>query len=657
MSKTINNLSKDLKDLMNHFDLVDYDGSAESVDEIFNNKFTALQNEVTIIDNDLSITENDKYSIIRSHEIEFDCEQDGMTDNIYMEGLSLRNLVIGEKDDVAVWDGNRLALNMIDVRCTQGVYTIFNFTNKTIVHDICNESTHQYIRTFAVDAYQSKVYTLNAGEMIANINALFTGGWVNTDSDRHDLANRVVIVKGDYLGKVRYAFKGLCSVGQYTKGYKQTDDKIDLVTINTTNDVTNELLRNVTWTRDQYLECHEISGYYGTMVSAVEISFSNEFIPVEANTIYCFNDINHNLSFYDSNKNIIRREQVHQYNGITGYKDIYSNGLYTLDTRDNVKFVKITAITHKVDDIRIYKASKVSKSSVYTRLRGIPGGKYDTIEQINGRYCIVRRCEELTIDGDLPVVATEQVTTGHDYNIFNIYVDLGDSPISIISDKFNTIVSSGKSEGILYDHSNKRIRVSTNKANSYSEFNVWCRNNGLSIIYERKVPEIIEIQDLDLRTDTFAGKTKLIANTYVINTDMNFEVTNSIGSMLAVLKEKVTANSLQNNSYKDLTSKITFLNGFGLWHITRYDAYIANGMVTINMLICPPPSGSPNYEVAFKIDSRYAPLTRTYITCLTNNEKIKLGVLDYKGYFALEQSVGAGECTYLTISLCYPVRI
>lgn len=656
MSKTINNLSKDLKDLVNHFDLVDYEGSANSVDEIFNEGLRQVQDEVNQVRSDLDKTENDKYSTINGKR-DFSCDKDGYIDNIYIEGKTMVNLCYGFVDnpEPTTYNNYRRLKNYITGYDTYTVMVpyIKPGGEKTYIgFEVYDENGQTTNYSFAVISPEPKVVNIPSNYKIATIygpNAHYT------HNEILNICQTSFIIPGNHIDDMPlHYFKGVKSLGK--------DFCIDFINYDCTEDVTEELIGDVNWIHGAYIECHEYSPNYGSIVNIPNISYHQEYIPVESNTIYLFDNINHNISYYDGNKNIIRKKHVEQYYGLTTYPDNYSNGLFYFNTKDTVAYIRLTAITNKIDKIKIYKNSKYSRERVFETLRSLPNGVCDTIEKRGDRYVKVQRCGEFLLTGDVIKDAILDNTANQKVLMASLFIlnntNIGGTYGYSDNFRYDCVWSADGKERIYIDvsNANNTIGLMINKSKlssiSLSGLKTYFNQNPTTLVYELDVPQIIELPNIN--PQTFEGNNRLVVSTGNVQGNCSFEVSNSIGGEIKILRDKI--NRLESVDYvKDIKDQITFFNGCSHFGGQRFYAHIVDNVVKICMLLTVPNEYKGAYNTVFKVSEKYKPLSKEFIVCASNTQKTYVGCLDEFGYFIFEHTIDAND-VWVCINLTYPIR-
>ena len=489
--------------------------------------------------NDLNTLNKLHTSSVDSHTtnngiVDFTCDNAGYVDNVVIEGETLVNLTLKQSP---IWEdsgsnasaGNRIIMSDMNHNLVSPntPYTFFNCSDKDIlILGLVNHSL--WSDSYTIPSNSSVYIQFNEGNYLGAIIGYEKDGW--TSNDLGAFSKACVILEGDHTDKPVSYFEGLKSVGQ--------GDKIDVLTTPIHN---NLIPQNYT----------KGEGYWNSMINVGNVvSDSNwyrilEYIPVKPNTQYTGLYTGTQVVYYDENKNVIYHNQSDL---VLGYE------YYIFTTPQNAKYIRVSYPKDREDNICIFEGIKHDKKQISTTLRSLPNGVKDTIEKRGNKYVKVQRCGEVTLNGN----ETVTIHTTTDIPVFNISVDLGSSLIEIISDKYKTVLSSGKEEGILYDYSNKRFRISTNKFNAIETFVADLKSNPITIVYQLETPQIIELPNFN--SQTYKGENTLIINSGVIQCDASFDVCEGIRSELDVIKDKVSSLDDYESGY-EYSNEIVYLNG------------------------------------------------------------------------------------------------
>lgn len=539
--KAINTDSLELqKPLVNeYYDINVHNSNMDKIDLGYKQN----KNDISNINYELSKTENTKYTTANGIK-EFSCK-DGYIDNVVIEGETLVNLwdvnnltFTGQSSVI----GGRYSCTTISTRQYSDFWTSFSMlkpnTEYTVIYNIIKNTLPQNSRAIAL-TYEHKTtpHAFNEnlavnGGVVGVFKSLLTTKSDFTDvkyglrsfvdnstmGDGYEVELEIVLLEGDYTDKPISYFEGLKSVGQ--------GDKIEVLSCNEDTQV----LKNFTKGLIQ-----DSSGNYLPNVDVDKYLSCLDYVPVSNSCEYFIDfDIN-KVYFYDSSKNYIsyitlnaERQTVAGNNTFkTPSNCSFIRFRYNLE--NNTRFPKFATLCKKQD-----------KKQIQTTLRSLPNGVKDTIEKRGNKYVKVQKCGEVVLNG----YETITIHTNSEVNVFNISYDLGiNKAITILSDKYKMLSSSGKEEGILYDYSNKRFRISTNKFSTIEDFVADLKSNPVTVVYELATPIITELPNFN--PQTYSDNTTLLINSGVIQAEADFEVTNSMGSEIEVLK-CITSDLIDN---------------------------------------------------------------------------------------------------------------
>lgn len=228
--------------------------------------------------------------------------------------------------------------------------------------------------------------------------------------------------------------------------------------------------------------------------------------------------------------------------------------------------------------------------------------EWDTIEKHSGsKYYYHKRSGEVVLNGSENIkLYKSQKAQCITFEVSTKGIKLtGDQ--AVISDKFTyqysgfndkydfeSISNSGKYSNIYISILKSRLETQ-----NVEGFKKWLQSNPITVVYELETPIITELPNFN--PQTFEGDTTLLINSGAIQANADFEVTNSLGSEIDVLKDKVS--SLDDNiSDRPITKyELIPLNGwskfYGSSYITRSgDVFsinigIQNGIVTAGTIL------------------------------------------------------------------------
>ena len=162
----------------------------------------------------------------------------------------------------------------------------------------------------------------------------------------------------------------------------------------------------------------------------------------------------------------------------------------------------------------------------------------------------MQRCGEITLNGSegwiehFSINRTNTLVFASTITRVNTEVET----TKIVSDKFNAVKSNGFN---LLDvecisngkDNNYQLMVRINKTKlsdqTVDAFKTWLKSNPITVVYELETPQIIELPNFN--PQTYSDNTTLLLNTGVIQGECEFEVTNSKGSEIEVIKYKLSS--------------------------------------------------------------------------------------------------------------------
>ncbi|EGT4053163.1 hypothetical protein REL07_018310 [Clostridioides difficile] len=294
-----------------------------------------------------------------------------------------------------------------------------------------------------------------------------------------------------------------------------------------------------------------------------------------------------------------------------------------------------------VGEIKEYECYKYDKKIIPYTLRSLPNGVKDEIVYKNNKYYLIKRCEEIILDGDNfnPRTLEEQ------NNNIVLYVRTDPVPDAkplegvlgrintICCDRFKSVDTTWgneiTTEGIIIDQNRTisfRILRSKLETQDIEGAKKWVKYNRIKVVYELETPREIELASLNL--EQYDNQTRFICNTSAITPDISFESTQNLGSHIEVIRE----NLKNSNIRTDFPFSINFLNGWQpyLGSASSVSNYCTNNnFVTINAVI----NGGITTAgtIIGKIPSEYAPRKATIVIFQTTDGKYYNGIIRTNG--------------------------
>ena len=560
--------------------------------------------EINPIKENLSKTENTKYTTANGIK-EFSCK-DGYVDNVVIEGKTLVNL-IRTGLPIKIWDNNRFAIDLIQQNYLEGTYTIYNFSNKAIVVNIAYASNNTWKRDFALDAGLSTKVSIGVDEKLINVNALFSAGWQNSEEGKTEFYKSVVILEGDHTDKPITYFEGLKSVGQ--------GDKIEVLTLTDNLFDENDFVVGSTNSIEGEKFVIDDKATRITHTQPIPVNMFDYLELQYANNVKVF------ICELDKNDTVLKRYSWSKYPFIRAITP-------------NTKYIRVifsydddrTMTLADYNKINPFLTNKYDKKQILTTLRSLPNGVKDTIEKRGNKYVKVQRCGEYTlVESDVQSIQNIRenccaIITNRFPNQKKLKnADLKDTLLCNMFSQKPHIKYMEDTEGIheqvtqnqdmFFDILKSKLpSVDVNGAKT------WLKSNPITVVYELETPVITELPNFN--PQTFEGNTTLLINSGVIQAEADFEVTNSMGSEIDVLKGKVS--SLDDYVDTSNTEILPLLNGF-IVEGTRTLTVSRNGNLCVLNGAIKSPTTISKGTVFAKLPLEYLPAKiKTFFGMVTN---------------------------------------
>lgn len=510
IEKSIENKS----DIGHIHQIQDVEGLEDAIEE---NKTSILN-----IENELSKSENTSYATENGVK-EFECK-DGYVDNIVIEGETLVNLCY--YPNLRNENSDRYFQRFDNRISGSDTYTIIIPKGKDIGFEVYNANEVGTDYGFGVSGDVGvKVVQIPTDHRIATIHCLKAD---YSEEELKTICETSIILKGDHTDKHISYFEGLKSVGQ--------GDSIDVLSRCEEGNIF-----------DGEMELGSL-GTNGVPVDNANCVRSRNFTPIKDTIPFTsWNDKGYGTYFYyyDSAKNFIKASgEIPSNARYFKFRSIIGN----VENDPSVKYV----ISY--NPVSQYAQPQLDKKQISTTLRSLPNGVKDTIEKRGNKYYKIKRCEETTYNGyeDWTLISSTATNTiscaltvtdpkgdgSGSSTISNVYCDKfkPSYPANRGNDEeMVTLVNFTASKQIF-------IRVVKTKLSTQDVegFKTWLKSNPVTVVYELETPIIEELPNFN--PQTFEGKTTLLINSGVVQAEASFEVTNSIGSEIEVLKGKVSDN-------------------------------------------------------------------------------------------------------------------
>ena len=632
--KAINTDSLELqKPLVNeYYDINVHNSNMDKIDAGYRQN----KNDISNINYELSKTENTKYTTENGIK-EFSCK-DGYVDNVVIEGETLVNLALQNTTNM-INDRNRVECENV-MGATE--FTVINNSNLIIKVDIFKNGV--YTRYTEHQPKTVEFVELNEGEVLG----LFS--FIHTEESNENTLNEFktgfVILEGDHTDKPISYFEGLKSVGQ--------GDKIEVLTINGSKyDLSGATYATGFFNSAGELDIHD---KHKVIEQYLEVEEGKTYVLENIAQATCYYDVNKNLVHYNIDT-LICNSPYPQH-----IQDVHHVFCSVVKIPKGVKYIRVSTGINSVGKINIYKDGKCDHKQISTTLRSLPNGVRDTIEKRGNKYVKVQRCGEITFNGS-EVGWGDTISQYNSDTVIGFVIRDAIRTKCLFSDKFSykiqTSVNNPNFEYITCEPNMVSnwlvIGILRSKLSSQNVegFKTWLKSNPITVVYELETPIITELPNFN--PQTYEGDTTLLLNTGVIQGECEFEVTNSMGSEIEVLKDKVSSldDTTTTINYRNLRDDITFLNGWGIWgNEARFNCYVADNVVKICILLNP--SVLTRYTPIFKLPTQYITQRKEFITCVDNKNRCYMGSLDETCMFTFENDISS-ESKYIAINFTYPL--
>lgn len=531
MSKiTVEEMSDSLKNYLNQ-------QTANAISEYVEDKFSKKNNT--------------KYETVGGYK-EFSCV-DGYASNIHMDGITLVN--IGPMNNINGADADGIVRTRFkkiseanDIfanykRYSGGVFTLYNFTNKSIQY-VGRNSSDEWRWSQVVGAMSCKVVNMPADHCIVGVDFRPVDGWSNADLSIYN-SSMYMVLEGDHSDKNLSYFKGIYSLGQ--------PESINVMT-----------LSNNLFDKNDFR--------LGSTMSTVDMKFE-----IDSRTTRITHKTPIPVNMYD-------------YLALDFDRSLFKIYVYELDENDvilqayhwNVSYF-IRSITpgtkyircifaysddremtmNDYDKIRPYLAMKNDTKSIRTTLRSLPNGVCDTIEMHNGKYYKIERCKERTLyydSSDWSLNENNGTTLQFKTKDFD---DIKDFDALFFCDTEACTKGAAEELGIKIGGYEKKFyyRLMPNRlaTANLTGFKTWLKSNPITVVYELANHNIIELPNFDPRV--FEGTTTLLARSGGLKANVSFEVVNDLSNEIETLKDKVSSLDNSINENKLTVYSMDLLNG------------------------------------------------------------------------------------------------
>ena len=483
-------------------------------------------------------------------------------DNVVIEGKTLVNIGktitknVGNDAIRTRFEGNG---DDYRSRYSNNTFTLINYTDKVISFPTMSKDNTSWSTQYDVQPNSRIAVQIPNDASLVGVDYWNINGWtLSNDTVIND--SFFAILEGDHTDKPISYFEGLKSVGQ--------GDKIEVLSYNKANE--NLIKDTFTYTKDMVVDCIN-----GEFKSASGHYACDNYIEIEPSTDYMFIGINANRAYYDENKQVVLPIN-NSYLQVLLDKTNGSKKNFAIEkTPSTAKYVRVTIHKDNLIDGKayLYKNSNYDHKQISTTLRSLPNGVKDTIEKRGNKYVKVQRCKEEVLNQNSNVTGIYKPRPNgvESQTYIRCQIALSSKPKTSAQIYCDSISSKHDYEAVYKnifvngdEYQCAFLTLPVSELNSLDGIGVktWLSSNPITVVYELETPIITELPNFN--PQTFSDKTTLLLNSGVVQGEASFEVTNSLGSELEVLKNKVS--DLDNYVVDEEVYYPTLLNGFSQVH-------------------------------------------------------------------------------------------
>ena len=308
----------------------------------------------------------------------------------------------------------------------------------------------------------------------------------------------IILLEGNYTNKpIPQYFEGLKSVGEKEDG----NHKFSIASFNNGNVIVNPTYK---------------TGFYVSLNNGVEQVNNDysctDFIRIESNKKIRVINTNFNIAFYNKDKKNIPIKVQDLSGRDTDFTTITPKESYYVrfSTANNAIGTEGCFYGDNIGDINTEIRVDKKEISLNEPLRGLPNGVKDTIEKINDQWKIVRRCNEILLNGKEYWHYSGDHTSNEDYKCFHSKIStehaIGVNNVGL-SDKFPVAIitpATAFEEGIQpsANYNVFYVKVKADKVEGTNDANIfrtWVTNNPIRVIYQLATPIIEDIDPITLQ--------------------------------------------------------------------------------------------------------------------------------------------------------------
>ena len=454
---------------------------------------------------------------------------------------------------------------LISNRIYNGVYTIVNYANKTIMLEITDNNDGHFIKNISIDSNSNKAIRLSENEGFDIIKGIQHHSWdVNSEVDKEAMKKQLIL-EGDHTQNPPNGYiEGLKSVGQNV-------DEVSVESVNGDGNLFDATLdtqtkNGVTFSYDGATGEVVLNGTCTEDNTCVMFKYPTKFI--EGNTYYLrifgttINSPLANIRVYDDKyvgNNLAttgRGTSIHKSSSTRKMVNTsirVDSGVTFNDFRFKVQLTvnedRAEYIPHQSDKKRLLYYNEETQTWEKPILR-----EWDSIEKhSDGKYYYHQRSGEVVLNGSEDWKYTNS-QNGENTLFFHITINTAKKHSPIICDTMKVSstdlwLPSVDFEGVFITD-NYFLQVSVNKSKLSTQdvagLKQWLQANNVTVVYQLAQEKVYECTNIDLIT--YANETNYIVNCGAIVPKTTLKVHNNISNVVSLLQKKVSL--LESNMTK-----------------------------------------------------------------------------------------------------------
>ena len=525
-----------------------------------NNKTDILSDRIEAIEG-LKDSQNMKYETDKGYLV---CKEtkNGVIDDLKIEGKTLVNKYLFKH--LSLSTNNDEIRVLISNRISNGVYTIVNYANKTIMLEINDNNDGHFIKNISIDSNSIKAITLSENEGFDIIKGIQHHNWdVNSEVDKEAMKKQLIL-EGDHTQNPPSYFEGLMSVGQDVDKIEVLSRKEDGNLIDV--DFTKYGISNSNGVNIGYDSIEGLPTQGGFAIHSKVFLEKGSYV-CKVNEV---SGVNHRIRIREINNSDII------YANITNIKfDIKESKMYKISFENNGN----TTTSFKLKGISLQHYNKGSiyphKSDKKQILFYNENGELKPIQELHewdsiekhsdNKWYYHKRSGKVVLNGSEGgiILLGDNTTSTLGFSInksnfpnikkISVYPDEN----KVFNDRFNYLggtLWNVDSVGIALNADDdtrmfqiKLLKTSLN-TQDVAGFKQWLQANNVTVVYQLAEEEVYELAPLHL--DSYANETLILCNSGAISPKMEFSITSHINELVKSQGDRISL--LEEKMYKAL---------------------------------------------------------------------------------------------------------